>query len=886
MGSKFLDSSLSLEDLTNGEGKLFVDSITIDSLQGLMPVKTDSDKKLISSNLSIDDVTGLQQELDLAITNPYNGTLKATDFESDNIPSYDATVQSLVGSNASKVSKTDTTSQSIVSDLILSDNTKKLTSENIQTEHIKSLDETSEVHLTNKQVDILADNNILLRADNSSSIESVSVFGDFVVNNVYATDTKIRFTGVDTTRLFHDTDNLSYLMSTIDAQQKFEFATDKGVIYDHNYTADEFTFRKTVKTTKTNFTGDDELINKEYVDDSIANVSVNVSDKISKTDIASQSMASTLQITNNTPSSNPVTGALLVQGGMGIVGKIFCADDISTEGDFNLGGNIFVDGKTGLIPNIGVGGGGNNLFCGSNAGGAINSSAVNNTSFGFENFQSLTSGTRNSAFGYNALKVVSTGRGNTAMGQFAIPILTTGEFNTGVGNNCLSSLTEGENNTAVGLNAAASLSTGNHNTCIGSLSNCSALLDNQIALGYQATTTAANQCVIGNNALLQVQSDGFRDLDTVNSVDLRVGGTNASKVEIGKSGAITEVMGVMVVDGSFQNNGAYGLISAVSADIDDNGISTASTFKTNSNPYNAFDQIINTFWQSGSDTYERSTNNYLGSVSTIVDGVAQLGEWVQIALKNVLLTDKISLRATTKAPLSWVLAGSMDGSTWFTLKDETNVQLTGTYHDATFTTTKTKYVRLIVRLVKNDNYPQTTVDNLNIYGTPILTIEDGVLSGEINASTIHSGFIRTHHLLADNVITDYVDSPNVSKIAKISFPRNENNSALGFYNDDYIGLGWDGSRDFRMRVQSSSYTGVYASGIVPEDSALYQSSTKNRLLTNGFQIYFRINTGTTGFVMLDITSSDDAYFPSYKIIFRINTATTTDIVNCVIERYE
>lgn len=563
-----------------------------------------------------------------------------------------------------KVSGTDTADQTIVSNLTLTDNTKKI-SANLETAAI-TVDGTF----------------LRIRDSLGTVLFQLANFPSCLING----DTTI----AGELQIYHPTESLI----SIKANTKFynfkvnsagTFVLDSfpnGVLMSHEITADEIKFYKTVTTTKTgNFTDDQEFIPKSYADNvrsaleaQITGVSTSLGDKISKTDTLPQSMTSTLHITNNTASTNPAQGALRVQGGMGIVGKIFNADGISTEGDLNVGG-------------------------------------------------------------------------------------------------------------------------------------------------------------------------------------------------------------------IFQTYGTYGLISAVSADLDDNGISTASTFDSTSYPYNAFDQIINTFWQSGQNTYQQGTNNYLGSVSTIVDGVAQLGEWVQIALKNILLTDKISLRATNKAPLSWVLAGSMDGSTWFTLKDETNVQLTGTYYDATFPTTKTKYVRLIVRLVKNDNFPRVIVDNIDIYGTPTLTIEDGVLSGEINASTIHSGFIRTHHLIADNVITDYVDSPNVSKIAKISFPRNQNNSALGFYNDDYIGLGWDGSRDFRVRIQSSSYTGVYASGIVPEDSALYQNGTKNRLLTSGFQIFFRINAGTTGFVMFDITSSDDDNFPAYKVIFRINTATTTDIVNCIVERY-
>lgn len=131
-----------------------------------------------------------------------------------------------------------------------------------------------------------------------------------------------------------------------------------------------------------------------------------------------------------------------------------------------------------------------------------------------QTFHLVASGSRNSAFGYNALKDISTGRGNTGVGQFAIPILTDGEFNTGVGNNCLTLLTEGDNNTAFGLNSGGSLTIGNNNTMIGSETDCSAELDNQIAIGYQAVTTLANQCIIGNANLDEISNigDGVCDL--------------------------------------------------------------------------------------------------------------------------------------------------------------------------------------------------------------------------------------------------------------------------------------------------------------------------------------------------------------------------------------
>ena len=53
-----------------------------------------------------------------------------------------------------------------------------------------------------------------------------------------------------------------------------------------------------------------------------------------------------------------------------------------------------------------------------------------------------------------------------------------------------------------------------------------------------------------NSSINQLLSDGFRDMDTVNANVLAVGKTKATKVEIGKVGATTEVLGDLNVKNS------------------------------------------------------------------------------------------------------------------------------------------------------------------------------------------------------------------------------------------------------------------------------------------------------------------------------------------------
>ena len=112
-------------DLTDGTANINVASVSISSLTPSTTIKTDLSSKIISSAIDISDVSGLQTALDAAITNPYIGTLQATDFASDNVGSYDDKIPEIEGEILTKLSKTDTADQSFVSNLTLTDDTKK-----------------------------------------------------------------------------------------------------------------------------------------------------------------------------------------------------------------------------------------------------------------------------------------------------------------------------------------------------------------------------------------------------------------------------------------------------------------------------------------------------------------------------------------------------------------------------------------------------------------------------------------------------------------------------------------------------------------------------------------------------------------------------------------
>ena len=421
-------------DLTDGTANINVASVSISSLTPSTTLKTDLSSKIISSAIDISDVSGLQTALDATITNPYVGTLQASDFASDNVDSYDDKIPEIDGELLTKVSKTDTSDQSIVSNLTLTDDTKKITATNIETEE-----------LTTK-------NGVL------------------------------------------------YITGMID-QTGNQFAIEHDSVSDNKFIIDMRGESGTILQARGGLLG----IDAETYDIEIQGNALYVDCPIH--------LNSTIFDNNNN--------------------QAYILKKESGNQSYSMGKNVF------------CGSGITNLVIGENVG------LANDT------------GTENVLIGHAiANGAVTVGFGSVCIGSGAGTKLTGGS-NVFIGRRC-GQVNTGSSNTFVGVSAGARTTARNSITAIGSFagdlsgSNSTHIgtsslgvdgLSNQISLGYQATTTAANQCVIGNSSINQFLSDGFRNLDTkTGALTLAVGKTNASKVEIGKSGAITEVMGGLVVN--------------------------------------------------------------------------------------------------------------------------------------------------------------------------------------------------------------------------------------------------------------------------------------------------------------------------------------------------
>ena len=121
---------------------------------------------------------------------------------------------------------------------------------------------------------------------------------------------------------------------------------------------------------------------------------------------------------------------------------------------------------------------------------------------------SLTSGTYNTATGYFALRYAAVGNYNTMYGNRAGGMV--GSHNTCIGyfaGRWPNSVSSG--NTFIGSDSA-SPDNGTASNCValGYASRVGSSLNNQIAIGYQATADASNQCTIGNGSINVIRTGG------------------------------------------------------------------------------------------------------------------------------------------------------------------------------------------------------------------------------------------------------------------------------------------------------------------------------------------------------------------------------------------
>ena len=162
---------------------------------------------------------------------------------------------------------------------------------------------------------------------------------------------------------------------------------------------------------------------------------------------------------------------------------------------------------------------------------------------------------------------------------------------------------------------------------------------------------------------------------------------------------------------------------------------TASASTVNNNRLDviasqAFNTTNSNMWHSSDTSTIYSSGNYIGGVSTTVSGTNYSGEWLQLQTPNPISLFSFSIYPrqdgslwTNRSPKNFVMAGSLDGSTWYLLHTATGVN-DWTSADKYFVcngpngnpASKYSYFRLIIMATNGGN--SVNIINLNLY-TPI-----------------------------------------------------------------------------------------------------------------------------------------------------------------------
>ena len=142
-----------------------------------------------------------------------------------------------------------------------------------------------------------------------------------------------------------------------------------------------------------------------------------------------------------------------------------------------------------------------------------------------------------------------------------------------------------------------------------------------------------------------------------------------------------------------------------------------------SQAFNTTDSI----WHTNDNPAIYSGSNYIGAVSTTVSGTSYAGDWLQLQTPNPLQLTSFSICGrqansffSLRSPRNFVMAGSLDGSTWYLLHTATGVN-DWTSADKYFVcngpngnpASKYSYFRLIIMATNGGN--SVNIINLNLY---------------------------------------------------------------------------------------------------------------------------------------------------------------------------
>ena len=218
---------------------------------------------------------------------------------------------------------------------------------------------------------------------------------------------------------------------------------------------------------------------------------------------------------------------------------------IDESQNFEIAGTMNLLGFTGSKSNFT-----NSMLISNDAGTGTLSTANNNTGFGHQVFNVLTSGDGNTGVGADALSAVTSGSNNTAVGLDALKP-TTGDRNTAVGSTAADAVSSGSQNVAVGYGAASSVDTGSANTAVGdsALETCtSGTLNTAVGEDALKSTTGTANTGLGANAGELITTGSSNTCVGENAGDAIQSGSNniciGSGADTAHDAAISITMGI------------------------------------------------------------------------------------------------------------------------------------------------------------------------------------------------------------------------------------------------------------------------------------------------------------------------------------------------------
>jgi hypothetical protein len=241
-------------------------------------------------------------------------------------------------------------------------------------------------------------------------------------------------------------------------------------------------------------------------------------------------------------------------------------------------------------------------------------------------------------------------------------------------------------------------------------------------------------------------------------------------------------------------------------------------------PWNAFDNNSSTGYHSLENQYNSSSGIYTANLTNTTDsnGTVHSGEWIQIQLSTTIILSSFSItpRAisnfeTQRAPRSFVILGSTNGSTWNLIYTETNKN-NWTSSASTFTinnnTNSYNYYRMVVKRVGNLDSGMTLGDCINIIEWNLIASSGIALANSVMTSVNGSDWtLRSiDNVNWQSVCWSYdlykfiaVANSGTNRIAMSSDGTNWSSNAI-IYNNNWNNIIW--APEYKMLIVSTNNT--------------------------------------------------------------------------------